>query len=288
MISPTRAVYEVGRKEIMEHFRTKRMYIIGGLYALTFLAAAIIFPVVNRGQNLDADAAITAVLTFYNLFGGAIFTSLLALVFTADSICGEWKDRSLFLLFSKPVPRWAVLAGKVIAAYVSVLLVMVSVFVVALAVMMVLLGIPQAGTFGQIARGFGVFALAVIPFVAFGTLCTAMFKSPLTSFIVAMGMRFMGFNLLSTLGFFIVFFNSDVTSPEDLGNNTLLKFFSLLNPANLMSVGASLMVSNRALAEGGLGFGFALDIPTTLLAILFHSFIYFTIAFLIVGRRDYA
>ncbi|MBI2077187.1 MAG: ABC transporter permease subunit [Euryarchaeota archaeon] len=288
MISPTRAVYEVARKEVMEHFRTKRMYIIGGLYALTFLAAAIIVPVVSRGRDLSPDESITQVLSFYNIFGGAVFTSLLALVFTADAICGEWKDRSLFLLFSKPVPRWTVLAGKVVAAFASVLLVMVTVFTLALAVMLVLLGLPEAATFGQIARGFGVFALAVIPFVAFGTLCTAVFKSPLTSFIVAMGMRFVGFSLLSTLGFFVVLFTAEDVSFQDLGNNALLKFFSLLNPSNLMSVGASLMISNQAQAEGGFGLGFALDIPTTLLAILFHSFVYFTIAFLIVGRRDYA
>lgn len=112
-----RTALAVAGKEIMQHVRTKRLLIIGIAMAVLLAAVTLGFGP-NLMRNVGADgpnAQENTVLAFYfgfALIGGLVFTQLLAIVLTADAICSEWSNRTIFLLLSKPVSRTAFVTGK--------------------------------------------------------------------------------------------------------------------------------------------------------------------------------
>jgi ABC-type transport system involved in multi-copper enzyme maturation permease subunit len=289
MITHAETVLVVARKELMEHFRSKRIYIIGGLYALSFLLASLIAPRLFGDAMFSDDDQIPQLLAVYfTTFLGFTFTSLLAIILIADSICGEWKDRSLMLLFSKPVARRAVLTGKIVGAYFSLILAFASVFIVGVGILVGSLGMPDADAWGRIAGGLAFSLIGLIPFLALGTLTTVLFRTPMTSMMMSMGMKFLGFPLLSTIGVLLTFATSRNFEEPDF-NSGLIFFFQHLDPDNLLDRAANIFTGSDALF-----FGIALGRPLeellgfALLGIVLHSLLYFVPAYWIVGRRDYS
>lgn len=289
MISHLETVFVVARTELLEHFRSKRIYIISGLYAVSFLVAALIAPRLFGEAVFSGDDRIPQLLAVYfTTFLGFTFTSLLAIILIADAICGEWKDRSLFLLFSKPVGRRAVLTGKVVGAYASVVLAFASVFALGLIVLIFTLGMPDADAWGRILGGLGYSLIALIPFLALGTLTTTLFRTPMTSMMVSVGMKFLGFPLLSTIGILLTVIQEGTRSQPNF-NSDLIFFFQHLDPDTLLDRAANVFTGSDALF-----FGIALDRPLeellgfAFLGILVHSVLYFAPAYWLVARRDYS
>jgi len=290
MITGFQTVLVVASKEILDHLRSKRMYVIGGLYALTLLIAALLVPRIFPAEALAAEDRIPTVLGYYFQFIGFTFTSLLAIVVVADALCGEWKDRSLVLLFSKPVSRRAVLAGKVFGAYASVVLMFAVVLVLGIVVLMVAYGLPSAEGWGRILGGLGFSLVALVPFIALGTLTTALFKTPMTSFLVAIGAKFLLFPALSTIGIILAFASGIEAGPEAV-NEGVVFFFTHVDPDNLLDRASSIFTGTgdaiNFLGFGGSGRSQEELLSWAFLAIVVHSVLYFTPAFWLVGKRDY-
>jgi ABC-2 type transport system permease protein len=291
MISHVAAATVVARKELFEHFRSKRLFIVGGLYAVTFLLAGVVAPKVILG-SATRDIEVTQVLGYYFGFGGSAFTTLLGVILMADAICGEWKDRSLFLLFSKPVSRSAVLAGKIIAGYAAVLLVFVSVLVAGVLVLSLTYKMPDATAWGRIFGGLAYAVVAILPFIGLGTICSCLFRTPISSFITAIGMQFLGFGILSTIGYLIVLSRgiNDVATTQNI-----VFFFGLLNPSNLFHVtdtifreGNDLLGQAAATTLGTAARSLQGIVAWNLGAVGAHTMIYLGLSFFIVRRRDYA
>jgi ABC-type transport system involved in multi-copper enzyme maturation permease subunit len=287
LTSTTQAMMVIAAKEFMEHVRSKRILIIGGLFFGAFLLASIlgIFLFMDEGVlRMESGEAIRAVLVFYfsiGLVGGFAFTSVLAIAMSADAVCGEWKDKTLFLLLSKPISREAMLAGKIIAAYVSVIVVFVFAALVSLVVMVIALGWPDGESWGAILGGLGLVLLGLMPFVAVGVLCSTLFRTPVGSFVVALGLWFLVFPLIGNIGVFI-----EMVRFGTIGEETISQVFALLSPSTLMREAGNIWAVELFFGFGGEN---ALpDTPYVVLAMFAHTAIYLVLSFLIVRSRDYA
>ncbi len=289
MIGGAQATWVIAKKEIMEHLRSKRVYIIGGLFFATFLLATILGAIFTdeltgvQGR-LSADEAgetIRAILLFYFAIGGFTFVSVLALALSADRVCGEWKNRSLFLLLSKPVTRSTMLSGKIVGAYLSVGGVFVVVFGVCLLLLVALIGLPDAESWGLILGGLGVVLVGVLPFVGLGILCSSMFRSPVASFIVALGLWFLVFPLIGVVGVLIDLFRG-IEPGTGVG-----QWFSMLSPNSLIQVAQSVWAGERGGQMDLEAMGLPEEVGLVLLAMVAHTVVYLGISFWLVKRRDY-
>lgn len=289
MITGTQAAWVIAKKEIMEHVRSKRVYIIGGLFFATFLLATILGSVfrdeimMTMGLFLpdNTGGTIRGILLFYFSIGGFAFVSILALALSADRVCGEWKNRSLFLLLSKPVNRSTMLGGKILGAYLSVGGLFVLVSVVCILLLVVLIGIPDASSWGLILGGLGIVLAGLLPFVALGILCSSMFRSPVASFIVALGLWFLVFPLISVVGVLIDLFRN-VGPDGGLG-----RWFTLLSPNSLIQKAQSVWVGQQGGTVDLETMGLPEEVGLVLLAMAVHTVVYLALSFWLVNRRDY-
>lgn len=279
----------VARKEILEHIRTKRLLIVGIFFLLALVLGLSVGIAVTNG-TADVSARVVFILGFYfglfPIISGIAFTSALGIMLSGDAVAGEWKDRTLFLLLSKPISRSAMLFGKVIGAFVAVLGVFTLVFALGLGVVLVAVGVPDAATFGEIVAGFLIVAAGILPFVALGILTSTLFKSPAGSFLVAFGAWFLVLPILGNLGVIIRLFQRNTEAAVG-GDDALVKFFHYLDPRWLMEQGATVMLGGRALDLFG-GFLASPNVPLVLLAMALHIGLYLGLSFWIVNRRDYA
>lgn len=296
MISGFSSVMVMARKEFMEHVRSKRIFIIGGVFFATFLIASIIGITVFSGEGTFGESepgeAITTVLIFYfsiGLIGGFAFTSVLAVVLSADAVCGEWKDKTLFLLLSKPISRTAMLAGKVLGTYVSVAAVFATVFIVCLGVLVSFIGWPGGDYMGRILGGFAIVIIGLLPFVSVGILCSTLFRSPVGSFVVALVLWFLVFPLIGTIGIWIEMAQVEtIEDIENLGTAPLTLLLALLSPTALLSAAGRIWAGGEDPFFGMQSMGVPDDPVLVLAAMVAHSVVYLVLSFIIVTRRDYA
>lgn len=284
MIGGAQAAWVVARKEIMEHVRSKRIFIIGGLFMATFLFAAVLGILLIEDVGSDPGEAIRFVLMFYfsvGFVGGFTFTSVLAIALSADTVSGEWKDRSLFLLLSKPVSREAMLTGKILGAFLSVAMVFIGATLIFLIVMTVALGFPSGQSWWRILAGAGIVLAGLLPFVGVGVLCSCLFRTPVTSFVVALALWFLVFPLIGNIGSFI-----ELVQHGTMGQEPISQIFALLSPTTLMRTAADVWLGDRLLV----GFeGSVLTKPWLALLVMgAHTAVYLAISFFVVKRRDYA
>lgn len=282
----------VAWKEILEHIRTKRIFLIGAFLAVTFFLIGWGGAEVSREFQfiLEDDLRAPFVIAFYfGLFGlvsGYTFISVLAIVLSGDAVVAEWKDRTLFLLLSKPVSRYAVLAGKFIGAYLSVMLVFTTVFGLGLIFVLAMVGPPSAEGWLRILKWYGIIALGLVPFVSLGIFCSTLFRSPVTSFVSAFSMTILGFFLIGILGEIILFIQR---KPDEITTSDMVDFFHYLDPMNLLqSANRVLLPESDQIDFLSSPFGAPDDIPMVLLGMALHSALWLGLSFLIIGKRDYA
>lgn len=288
MIGHGAAALAVARKEFLEHVRTKRLLIVGVFFFLAMLLGLSIGLRVVEEQPATSDRVVL-VLAFYfggfPVIGGIGFTSALGIIMSADAIVGEWKDRSLFLLLSKPVSRAAVLGGKILGAFLSVFSVFTLVFALGLAIVIGRVGAPDGATWGQILGGFSLVALGILPFVAFGIFCSTLFRTPAGSFLVAFGAWFLGFPILGNLGLIIRLFQRRFEAA--VGDDGLIQFFHYFDPKWLMEQGAGVLLGGRTLSFFTPGTA-ETNVPLVVFAMGLHALVFLGMSFWIVRRRDYA
>lgn len=293
MISNAGATLAVMRKELLEHVRTKRLLIVGSAFLLAMiLGIAVGVALVRSAQVFGVNTSTVderVVLVLYVFFNVLPFlkatsmTSALGILLSADAVVGEWRDRTLFLLLSKPVSRSAVLAGKVLASAVTTVGLYTVVFLLGLVTVVTMIGTPTATTLGHILVGAGVVALGTLPFVAFGIFCSCVFRSTVASFVVAFLAWTIGFPILGGIGMIIAIFRHGVRGLETTDKATV--FFQYFDPFRLMDAGAYKMIASLA---GSQPPAFALDLGWVLAAMALHTALWLGLSFWVVNRRDYA
>lgn len=218
-----RAVYEVGRKEFLQHFRSKRLFITAVVLAAVLALATVVGPyylLQELERNEEAhpgdtvyleeerqDLAPNMVLVFYlgaPLIGGYMFVQLIAILLTADAVCSEWRNRTIFLLLSKPVPRSAFLLGKYLGTVAALWSVIAALFLVDYAVMQAVLPGNGLEDWGPFLAALGVILLGVAAYSGFAALTSSLTRSTMQSTLLALGAWLLVFPLVASIGFLAV------------------------------------------------------------------------------------
>jgi ABC-2 type transport system permease protein len=109
----------VTRYEFLKHIRRRRLYVILGLTFIVELAVLIGLPVLMDGYP-DNVMLMAVMLTI-----GPSLAVLGAVFFAGDAIAGEFESKTGFLLFTNPVKRTTLIAGKYLAGSLAVIVLIV-------------------------------------------------------------------------------------------------------------------------------------------------------------------
>jgi ABC-type transport system involved in multi-copper enzyme maturation permease subunit len=243
------AVYEVARKEVMQHIRTKRLLIIGLAMALLLFVATLVFGpnIVRTIGNEGPNASENQVLAFYfgfGLIGGLVFTQLLAIVLTTDAVCSEWSNRTIFLLLSKPVSRTAFVLGKFLGNVVVLSGTIVVLFGLDyLFMQMAYDGSPS----GQEVMGFVLTVLLIIlgctAFAAIALFFSSLTRSTIMSTLITLALWIIVFPLIGSIGLFTSIGDPDVgRDGEDFFDSPRVQSTLYLNPASDMQAVVQLLL----------------------------------------------
>lgn len=204
----TRGVYEVARKEVLQHIRTKRLLIIGIAMAVLLVTVTLGFGpnIMRTFDDSGPNAQENTILAFYfgfALIGGLVFTQLLAIVLTADAVCSEWSNRTIFLLLSKPVSRVAFVVGK----FLGNVAVLASTIFVLFALVYALMqpfysGSPTGEEVGAFFLTLLLIILGCMAYASMALFFSTLTKSTIMSTLITLAMWIIVLPLVGALGFF--------------------------------------------------------------------------------------
>lgn len=299
-----RAVVEIARKEFMQHMRTKRVLIMGGLMALLLFAVTLYFGpnIVREFQagsgttTVGGNSAENLVLAFYfglGIIGGLSFTILLAIVLTADAVCSEWSSKTIFLLLSKPVSRDAFVLGKFLGNVITITAVIVSLFSLVYLLMQFRYdGSPSGSEVGAFLLTLFIVCLGASCFAAMALFFSTIFKSTIMSMLVSLGMWLIVFPLVGQIGFFTNLSKLDQRGVE-YGTLPEVQAWLYLNPASDMQAVATLLVPNdngsftEFLRYIGLMSPAPQDAGMAIFALLAYTALFLVASLLVVRRRNF-
>ncbi len=287
-----RTGWEVARKEILQHFRTKRLLIIGALLVLSLVLITLVFgPRILRGFDLG-EAGVAgenfALLIYFSTFfvGGYFFIQLLAIVLTSDAVCSEWSSRTIFLLLSKPVARSAFVFGKFLGSFLTVAGTLVVLFSLDYAFMQgVYEGAPTAAEVGGFFGALGILVLGAAAFSSLALFFSTLSRSTVMSLLFTLGAWIIVFPLVAQIGLFSSLadrgFDGDLTSPQ-------VDWSRYLSPGAAMGVAGKALVTDDGMREA---LDFVSSAPAhtgwAIFALVVHTFLWFGLSFLIVQRRNF-
>ena len=196
-------VITVFRKEMWEHFRTKRLIVIGAIFAFVYVLLALYGNIITgastSGYNFErgANAVLVTVLAFTGFFPG-----LMAIVISYTAIVGERSRKSLILLTSKPVKRPALFLGKFLSSYFAIVLVYM--VVMTLGYVGCIAASGKVPSLEEVGRAFGALAFvlfAMACWVAFAMFLSTYLKNPITVAVAAIMVWFLVMPIVSQIGF---------------------------------------------------------------------------------------
>ncbi len=208
-------VMTVFRKEMWEHFRTKRLIVIGAIFAFVFIVISLYGGVLAGGGSTElsykagANSVLGLVLSFTSFFPG-----LMAIVISYTAIVGERSKKSLILLTSKPVKRPALFLGKFLSSYFAIVLVYLVVMTVGYIGVVGVSG--KLPSLEEVARAYGAvgFVLgAMACWVAFAMFLSASLKNPITVAVAAIMVWFLVMPIVSQIGLLYWVFSSTNEGP---------------------------------------------------------------------------
>ncbi|MEA3203613.1 MAG: type transport system permease protein [Thermoplasmata archaeon] len=291
------AVYQVARKELLQHIRTKRLLIIGGVLVLLLTLITLVFgPTAVRRGGVSASGVSgeNFILAFYfGVFGigGLAFTQLLSIVLTADAVCSEWSNRTVFLLLSKPVTRTAFVLGKFLGNLVTIALTLVTLFVAFYAIMQPFYEGSPSGD--EVQGFFSMLAMVVLGSAAFAAISlffSTLTRSSITSILLMLSLWIIVFPLLGSLGTLMHF--GDGTPSDSIA----IQGWRYANPIADMQSGARLLLpGHQSLFSTVEAFtdqlnpfsGAAKDTGIAALVLVAYTVVFLAGSVLVVRRRNF-
>lgn len=301
-----RAVFEIARKEVLMFVRTKRLYLMGGLYALGFLALTLIVAnalngifgpqlddLVNgeSGFRLSKANLVMAFAMFLPILGAFTFLNIVGLVFTFDGIVREYEDRSLFLILSKPVTREALVLGKFAGAAFTIGALFFSVATVAYFIAIMVVGqLPSPGDYGRYFTGLGLVFLGILALASLGLLSSAVSRTTTMSVMFSISMWLIVLNIIANSGFFYAAMTRQLEA--DPWYITATKY---INPSLSGGPAAKIMLNTKGMQEAtGSGFaldfgvfGFELDPGIMALSLIAFTLVFLFATIFVVSKRNF-
>ncbi len=283
--------YEVARKEVLQHVRTKRLFIIGGLLiaSLAFITLFVGPRFLANQEDIGGTSLENFVFLIYfsTLFvGGYFFIQLLAIVLTADAVCSEWSSRTIFLLLSKPVSRMSFLIGKFAGSVLTIAMTILVLFSLDYLVMQPFYdGSPSANEVGRFFGAVGILILGAAAFASVALFFSTLSRSTVVSLLLTLAMWIIVFPLITNLGLFTTIgdrdFDGDFDSPR-------IDWSRYLSPGAAMSIAGEILVKDDSTRAA---FEFLSGTPAhmswAIVALVAHTVIWFGLSLLIVQRRNF-
>ncbi len=208
------AMWEITRNEMLQHFRTRRMLIVGGLLAISLVLMTWVLPVTlfeldaaevegEFGPGVATENFAFFLFLNFPLVGGYMFITILAIILAADGVSSEWQRKTLFLLLSKPVPRGAFVLGKFFGAVIPLIAVFLSLFLLDYGLInLVYPGNPSAEQVGRFFGAVGFILLGAVAFSAMGLFFSSITKSGTGSLIWSLAAGLLLFPIVGAIGDF--------------------------------------------------------------------------------------
>ncbi len=211
-------IFDVTRKEISEHFKTKRLLVISIIFAAVMLIISIYGGYLVGGGDTDEptyEGGANQVLALTLAFS-TYFPPILAIALGYDTIVGERTRRSLHLVLSKPVDRSSVYLGKFLGAFLSIAMVYLVVGTVGYVIVIGLSGqVPSLTEVGRAYGAMGVILFSAACWVLFVMLFSTSFKTVTSTIIFSVMFWLFILNIASQAGY-IYFSISQASSDETI------------------------------------------------------------------------
>ncbi len=219
-----RIIYEVTRKEILEHFKTKRLLVIAIVFTAVFLIVAVLGNYLVGGAGGDEPAyeqGPNTVLLLMISFT-ALFPPIIAIALGYDSIVGERTRRSLHLILSKPVDRSSIFIGKFLSIFLSIVIIYLIVGTIGYILVIVLSG--QIPSLEEVSRAYAAIGLILFSagcWVLFIMLFSTSFKTVTSTIIFSVLFWLFILNIISQSGFlYYMFTQEQAEEPITMDFNT--------------------------------------------------------------------
>ncbi len=295
-----RAVFEIARKEVLQHIRTKRLLIIGSFFLLALILLTIVVPVAFLDLSPDGsffgesefsleNGVLLFFLTGFFFLSGYFYIQLLPLVLTADAVCSEWNSRTIFLLLSKPVSRSAFVLGKFIGSFFTVAVTMVVLLVLDYLLLQPLLpGGPDGSDIAGFAGALGILLLGVGSFTAFALFLSTLTRSTVASMILAITSWIIIFPLLGRLDLFIALARHGSEAFSMTNEEAGIGWSQYLSPAESMDVASNVLVgSTEDIGFLGDFLSGEANVGLSIFALLAQTALFLGLALLVVQRRNF-
>jgi ABC-type transport system involved in multi-copper enzyme maturation permease subunit len=179
-------IFVVTRKELLEHFKTKRLIVISLIFGCVFIIISIFGGLIVSGAETDelaykqgANYALNLVLTFTSMF-----SPILAIALTFDTIVGERTRKSIELILSKPVSRYEIFIGKFFGAFLSIAIVYMVVVTIGYCIVIAISGrFPTVHDVGIAYSAVGLILLGAACWVILILLFSTIFKTIVSALI---------------------------------------------------------------------------------------------------------
>lgn len=116
-----RAAWILFQTHLVRTFRTRRGLIAAGLAALPVALALVVQQVSRHLESTEGPAPVELVITIVWMILVSVIVPLVALVLASGVIAEEIEDRTITYLFTRPIPRPAILLGRWLAAALPIL-----------------------------------------------------------------------------------------------------------------------------------------------------------------------
>lgn len=203
-----RQVWEIARKEVLQHIRTKRLLVIAAFFFLSLQLITIVFPLSfgsdfedpgegeasweNRFLNIQLNAS---------LLGGMFALQLVCIVLTADAVCSEWGGKTIFLLLSKPVSRTAFVVGKYVGSLLAIVPAVSLLYTAQYLIMQAVYpGSPTLTEWAAFAGALGLLGLGAAAVASIALLFSALTRSNLVALMFTLLSVFLLFPIVAAIG----------------------------------------------------------------------------------------
>lgn len=295
------AIWQVARKEMLQHVRTKRLFIIVPIFAVVMVLVTIVFPLkILEDQNLSSgfeagtsnqNIAMLLFFTGFFVLSGYFYLQLIAIVLTTDAISSEWSSRTLFLLLSKPVSRRALVLGKYLGSAITVVTVVgVLVTLDYLLAIALIPGSPSGDSIMGFAGALGILLLGCLAFCAVGMFFSTLTRSTVTGILLAMAAWIFVFPLIGSLDSIVNIgqegLQGVVSEPGDLAWSVYLSPSSSMRVASNVLAPALVGDFNGVMARL-FGFSSPGEAWIAALALVAHTIVFLGASLLVVQRRNF-
>ncbi|MCC9603645.1 ABC transporter permease subunit [Stieleria sp. JC731] len=168
------------QRELLVNLRTKRAFVLLGLYQL--LLATVVIAAWPNDQRLDLTSTPPSATKLVNLFflGQYVIASLMAPSFAAGTIAGEKERKTYEMLLASPLRPGAVVLGKMVASLTHLGMLIIG----SLPIIVLCLPLGGVHVYEVLAAYFGLI-VSVVLFGAIGVLCSSYFPRTSSALVVS-------------------------------------------------------------------------------------------------------